>query len=143
MDIYIHCCTQTNTFQAVLTSSINTSYAIFTYQCDLLNWQSYNASIGFSAGKKFYKNHFLSRQSNVNDISCLNEPYSKWSNIVYNTHTGTHGLNYQLYILCDNYFIILCAASNIGFNCACMYSLFSCTTVQYTMIFSNIYLLLS
>ncbi len=40
-------------------------------------------SIGYSAGPDFFMNHVLSRQSNVNDIACLNQPNSPWSNVVY------------------------------------------------------------
>ena len=79
---------QTNSFQAVLVSSNSTSYAIFTYRCGSLNWVNHKASIGYSAGEEFYTNHLLSRANNVNDVACLNEPYSEWSNIVYNTLTG-------------------------------------------------------
>lgn len=81
-------CMQTSSFQVVLASSTDTSYAVFTYKCGLLNWFEYGASIGYSAGEDFYTNHNLSRQANVNDIACLNEPSSPWSNVVYNVKEG-------------------------------------------------------
>ena len=60
------------------------SYAVFTYQCGQLNWVVGNStSIGFSASSTMFANHPLSRQSNVNDIACLNQQYSPWSNVVY------------------------------------------------------------
>ena len=66
-----------------------TSYAIFTYECGSLNWVRHRAAIGFSAGVDFYDSHYLSRQSNVNDIACLNQPSSLWSNVVYRVNEGT------------------------------------------------------
>ena len=60
------------------------SYAVFTYQCDLINWTSYNATVGYTAGSHFFQNHPLSRTSNVVNIDCINQPTSIWSNVVYN-----------------------------------------------------------
>ena len=48
-----------------------------------MNWSKRNAGIGYSAGDDFFMNHILSRQGNVNDIACLNQPNSPWSNVVY------------------------------------------------------------
>ena len=59
------------------------SYAIFTYKCGSLNWINHGAGIGFSASEEFFANHPLSRSNDVNDIACLNEPYSQWSNVIY------------------------------------------------------------
>ena len=61
------------------------SYAVFTYKCGELNWYHglYNASIGFSAEPSWYANHPLSQQPNVNDIACLNQICSPWTNVVY------------------------------------------------------------
>ena len=67
----------------VLTSSDVVSYAIFTYKCGSLNWRNHRASIGFSASEEFFENHPLSRSDDVNDIACLNEPHSQWSNVIY------------------------------------------------------------
>ena len=67
-----------------------TSYAVFTYKCGSLNWvgEIDYAAIGYSAGGDFYDSHYLSRQSNVNDIACLNQPSSPWSNVVYRVNEG-------------------------------------------------------
>ena len=65
------------------------SYAIFTYKCNLLQWTSINAGIGFSAGPDNFANHPLTRTSRVTDIDCLNYPSSVWSNVVYNLNKGT------------------------------------------------------
>ena len=72
----------------MIASQGSTSYAIFTYKCGLLQWTSYNASIGYSAGQKNFANHPLSTTSTVTDIDCLNYPSSEWSNVVYNLNQG-------------------------------------------------------
>ena len=70
------------------------SYAIFTYKCGELNWLwSKYATIGFSITQDFYANHYLSKNSNVNNISCLNSPTSEWSNVVY--HIGGSKMSNQ------------------------------------------------
>ena len=74
---------QPNTFQVVLTSSSEVSYAIFTYQCGSLNPNAYTPSIGYSFSSSFFENHFLSEQTNASEIACLNQPSSVWSNVVY------------------------------------------------------------
>ena len=53
-----------------------------------MNWSRHKAGIGYSAGDDFFMNHYLSRQGNVNDIACLNQPSSPWSNIVYKVNEG-------------------------------------------------------
>ena len=74
---------QPNTFQAVIASHGSLSYAVFTYQCDLINWTRHNASVGYTAGPHFFQNHPLSRTSDVVNIDCVNQPTSIWSNVVY------------------------------------------------------------
>ena len=71
-------------------SSGDTSYAVFTYKCGSLNWINRNASIGYSAGEDFFYNYELSRTHDVNDIACLNEPYSPWSNLVFKLADGMY-----------------------------------------------------
>ena len=73
----------------MVASQGSTSYAIFTYKCDLLQWTSKNAAIGYSAGHNNFANHPLSRTSKVTDIDYLNYPSSVWSNVVYNLTEGT------------------------------------------------------
>ena len=77
----------------MLTSNENSSYVIFTYKCGSLNWNRRYATIGYSAGTEFYNNHILSMKSNVNDIACLNEPHSEWSNVVYRVDRGMNVFN--------------------------------------------------
>ena len=62
----------------------NSSYAIYTYKCDRLEWGYPYFNIGFSAGNDFYANIAFSHSAyNVTDIGCLNEEYSNWTNIIY------------------------------------------------------------
>ena len=68
----------------MVASQESISYAIFTYKCNLLQWTSHNATIGYSAGQSHFKNHPFSRKITVTDIDCLNYPSSVWSNVVYN-----------------------------------------------------------
>ena len=64
------------------------SYAVFTYKCGELNWLRPNyAAIGFSAGPYLNANHPLSRQPNVNNISCVNQTCPPWTNVVYQVHS--------------------------------------------------------
>ena len=67
----------------MIASHCSLSYAVFTYQCDLINWTYSEASVGYTAGPYFFQNHPLSRTSNVVNIDCVNQPTSIWSNVVY------------------------------------------------------------
>jgi len=91
---------QKNNFQVVVVTDGVQSYAVFTYVCGLLNWIGgpNAASIGFSASSTLFANHPLSRQSNVNDIACLNLQCSLWSNVVYQINNESEGMYKYLYI---------------------------------------------
>ena len=95
---------QPNTFQVVVAAQGSISYAIFTYKCDLLRWTDYNAAVGYSAGPNFFKEHPLSRKTNVTDIDCLNYPLSVWSNLVYKLSGGNKNLIISLLI----YVLLIC-----------------------------------
>lgn len=69
---------QENTFQAILITDGNYSYAVFTYNCDLMEWDN-GVTIGFGAGTEIYANHDPSTSA----VACLNRPETDWSNIVY------------------------------------------------------------
>ena len=55
----------------MVASQGSTSYAIFTYKCDLLQWTKNKAAIGYSAGHNNFANHPLSRTSKVTDIDLI------------------------------------------------------------------------
>ena len=75
----------------MIASQGSTSYSIFTYKCNLLQWASHKTTIGYSDGPDYFENHPYSRTSKVTDIDCLNYPSSVWSNVVYNLdNNGKH-----------------------------------------------------
>ena len=108
--------TKPNSFQAVLATDGTRSYAIYTYKCGELNWvkgfstSSSLAGIGFSASSDLFAEHSLSRNSNVNQIACINEdsiPPSNWSNIVYEIGNTGQYIFTIIAILVINKFIYL------------------------------------
>ena len=83
---------------------------MFTYKCEFLNWVKNLASIGYSGGGDFFFNHPLSRRSNVNDIACLNQPITPWSNVVFNSENGLYIMLMRLQKQ-KIYFIVSCTPS--------------------------------
>ena len=98
------------------------SYAVFTYQCGELNWVRNRASIGFSAGPNLFANHPLSRQPNVNDIACVNQTCSPWTNVVYRITVASSceicsiilRLNYKSAVLWACSSVVLWACSSLA-----------------------------
>ena len=60
------------------------SYALFTYQCDFVEW-SRGATIGYNAGGDFFANHPLSTgfTDNAADVDCSNLPLTNYTNVIY------------------------------------------------------------
>ena len=85
--------TQTNTFQGLIATDGISSYAVFTYNCNLLTWsgQTQHAVIGYNMRGQFL-NHPLSATSQVVNVSCANSPNSPWSNLVYSIGTTQNEL---------------------------------------------------
>lgn len=73
---------QTNTYQGIVITNGQQSYALFVYQCDRMGWSG-NATIGFSAAGNFYQNHHLSGTPNAKRIACMDMTGHVESNIVY------------------------------------------------------------
>ena len=76
---------QTNTFQGIIITDGMLSYAVFVYQCDLLQWSGLNsrhAVIGYNMNGQFM-NHPLSGIPQVSDVDCMNSPSTSWSTLVY------------------------------------------------------------
>ena len=90
--------TQESNFQVVVATNGVQSYVVFTYRCGELNWigGSHAASIGFSSSSTSFANHPLSRQTSVNNISCLNQQCPPWSNVVYQINKEIEGINIDL-----------------------------------------------
>ena len=69
----------------MLTDNSTNSYAIFTYQCDLINWSGVNtiyAKIGVSFGGVDETIHPLSGNASANQIDCTNNA-TGYVNLVY------------------------------------------------------------
>lgn len=72
---------QTNTFQAIVITDFTTSYALFIYKCQDLQFSG-SATIGFTAGDVLYSNHRLSGYK-AKKIACINSEQTEWVNLVY------------------------------------------------------------
>lgn len=72
---------QTNSYQGIVITNGQQSYALFTYQCGQLGWSG-DATIGFSAEGKLFQNHYLSG-TYAKNIACLNSGVTIWSNVIY------------------------------------------------------------
>ena len=72
---------QTNTYEGIIITNGQQSYAVFTYKCGQLEWSG-GATIGFNAAGNFYQNHHLSG-TYAKNIACLNTPVTSWTNIIY------------------------------------------------------------
>ena len=82
--------TQANTYQAIaITDGLLHSYAVFIYECGDIQWGadvangSIFARVGVSVGGSVISSHPLSGSSGVDTIDCLNNPSSRWVNLVY------------------------------------------------------------
>lgn len=73
---------QTNTFQGILVSDFEQSFAVFTYKCGDLGFSG-DATIGFVTEGGLYANHAATFRGNAKEVACLNSPNSPWVNIVY------------------------------------------------------------
>lgn len=78
---------QTNTFQAVVITSGNESYALFTYECGSMQWSS-KAVIGISVNYTYTHVHRLSNTYRTNEVACINVPATVWSNVLYQISDG-------------------------------------------------------
>ena len=84
----------TNTYQGILITNGEQSYAVFTYQCGLMAWSG-GATVGFTSAGEFYQNHRLSGTPSITNIACLNPLDSEWTNIVYQLSKNINNcLNY-------------------------------------------------
>ena len=79
-----------NTFQAIMVTDGNNSFAIFIYRCGDLQWDD-NAVIGFGASSEFASNHWLSGTPNVTSIACLNTPDNPFFILLYKLTESRYG----------------------------------------------------
>ena len=73
---------QTNTFQGILVSDFEQSFAVFTYKCGDLGFSG-GATIGFVTAGGLFANHVATVRGNAKEVACLNSPNSPWVNVVY------------------------------------------------------------
>ena len=82
-----------NSYQAIIISDRATTYSVFTYNCNELDWfyDAYeeNAAVGYSVlgtaeNLQNFANHPLSRKAGIGKIACTNLAESvPWVNVVY------------------------------------------------------------
>ena len=87
----------TNTFQAIMVTDGNNSYAVFIYRCGDLQWPGiFGTTIGFGAGSEYFSNHWLSGTRDVTSIACLNTPGHQFYSLIYAlTDFRNYGKNRQ------------------------------------------------
>ena len=87
---------QTNTFQGIVISDLQTTYTVYLYQCDLITWGSpYEtpgsnfAVVGFNAQSGIYMNFApFSGTNAISDIDCLfSECDQSFVNVIYKIGT--------------------------------------------------------
>ena len=76
---------QRNTFQGIVITDGNKTYAVYTYHCDDIEWSD-GSVIGFNAGGSYYDNHPLSDSISARDIDCVHSPGSEWNNVIYDVN---------------------------------------------------------
>ena len=88
---------QENTYEGVIISDGIRTYAVYTHHCDLLEWAGFgnNAVVGYSLRGTYFANHPLSGLEEVEDIGCLNQSRSDWTNLVYRLSVSVDDLQIQ------------------------------------------------
>ena len=90
--MHVHTHLQVNTFQGIVTTDGNLTYAVFIHRCNCIQWGD-SAVAGYNLNGAYSKNFALSGQPDVVDIDCLN--YTGWTNIVYNLTVSTDEIQQQ------------------------------------------------
>ena len=89
---------QTNTYQAVLITNLEESYAIFTYECGELQWSGMDSfpTIGFNAPSDgTYVNHPLTAQEDATGIACSSNEHINNVNVIYQISKGQSAVEEQ------------------------------------------------
>ena len=83
MLVYVHHL-QENTYQAVVITDGERSYAVFTYLCGLMEWGGLwrYPTIGYNAGGTIFENHPFTSRTEANQIDCINAD-NQYVNVVY------------------------------------------------------------
>lgn len=78
----MHTLPQRNTYQGVVITDGTRSYAVFIYNCALLDMHSFGG-IGYYFSSALQIEHRLSNTNMSSTIACGNSPGSPWSTVVY------------------------------------------------------------
>ena len=80
---------QENTYQALVITDGENSYAVFTYMCDLMQWSGRwrYPTIGYNAAGTLFANHPLTARKEANQIDCINDD-SQYVNVAYEISAG-------------------------------------------------------
>lgn len=73
---------QRNTYQGIVITDGTLSYAMFIYNCELLDSHSI-AGIGYYFNSAVLEEHRLSNTNVSSTIACGNMPRSPWSTVLY------------------------------------------------------------
>ena len=77
---------QANTYQAIVITDGTQSYAVYTYNCQLMEWSGLftHAVVGYNAFGQDFENHPLSGSADINNIACENQEHNTaWSNQIF------------------------------------------------------------
>ena len=81
---YVLISVQKASFQGVLATDHERSFAIFIYKCEDENARFSNrATIGYVTRDGGYANHEATFSNNPYSISCLDYPARRWTNVIY------------------------------------------------------------
>ena len=88
---------QTNTFQAIIMTNGNQSYAVFIYLCGALSSSGNvtDGTIGFNSDGSYFRNYPLSGTPRLPEVSCLNHPRTMWTNLLYSLTPSSGSLLYN------------------------------------------------
>ena len=80
---------QQNSYQAIVITDRENSYAMFTYNCEQMEWTGYwqHGVVGYNAKGEHYDNHPASGLEVVGTaVACANDLYgTPWNNVIFKT----------------------------------------------------------
>ena len=104
---------QTNTYQGILITDGIQSYAVFTYNCELLNPRSI-AGIGYYFSNTQFEEHPLSNTNHSSTIACVNSPSSPWNSVVFSKLYVYTCMHPHIYVQTDFVFKLLLTITGYG-----------------------------
>ena len=87
--IFVSNAVQQNSYQAIVITDGADSYALFTYNCEQMQWTGYwqHGVVGYNAKGDYYDNHPASGFEVVGTaVACANDLYgTPWNNLIFKT----------------------------------------------------------